>query len=72
MLAHYAVRWLFHQGATGSGQADHDLSFTAHTQLLRREQPGCWTFPPSASAATGSVAASGTGATRQATLRAHA
>ena len=72
VLAQYAVRWLFHQGATGSGQADDDLSFTAHIQLLRREQPGCGTFPPSASAATGSVVASAAGATRQAALRAHA
>ena len=46
VLAHYAVRWLLHQGAVHSGQADEDLSFTAHVQLLKREQPRSGAFPP--------------------------
>jgi hypothetical protein len=48
VLAHYAVRWLLHQGATHSGQADEDLSFTAHVQLLKRELPRSGAFPPDA------------------------
>lgn len=72
VLAHYAVRWLLHQGAAKSGQADDDLSFTAHVHLLRREQPRSGAFSPSAPAKTGSVVASGTQRKRQAALRAHA
>ncbi len=71
-LAHYAVRWLLHQGAARSGQADEDLSFTAHIQLLRREQPRCGAFPPSATPKTSALVASGTERKRQAALRAHA
>jgi Insertion element 4 transposase N-terminal/Transposase DDE domain len=48
VLAHYAVRWLLHEGAAGSAQDDQDLSFTAHVQLLRREQPRSGAFPPKA------------------------
>jgi hypothetical protein len=48
VLAHYAVRWLLHEGAARSGQPDEALSFTAHVQLLRREQPRSGAFPPSA------------------------
>jgi hypothetical protein len=48
VLAHYAVRWLLHQGAGRSKQPAQDLSFTAHLQLLRREQPRSGAFPPRA------------------------
>lgn len=47
-LAHYAVRWLLHQGAAHSGQLDEELSFTAHVQLLRRQLPRSGAFPPTA------------------------
>ena len=47
-LAHYAVRWLLHQGATRHRMPHEALSFTAHVQLLRREQPLSGAFPPSA------------------------
>jgi len=55
VLAHYAVRWLLHEGAAGSGQADDALSFTAHVHLLRRELPRSGAFPPTAAQATGAV-----------------
>jgi hypothetical protein len=47
VLTHYAVRWLLHEGAARSGQADAELSFTRHVHLLRREQPRSGAFPPS-------------------------
>ena len=48
VLAHYAVRWLLYQGAARSGQQAHDLSFTAHLHLIKREQPRSGAFPPTA------------------------
>jgi Insertion element 4 transposase N-terminal/Transposase DDE domain len=52
VLAHYAVRWLLHHGATRS-QTPHDqLSFTGHVQLLRRTQPHSGAFPPRAAASS--------------------
>ena len=48
VLAHYAVRWLLHQGATRHRMPHEILSFTSHVQLLRREQPLSGAFPPSA------------------------
>jgi hypothetical protein len=48
VLAHYAVRWLLHQGATRHRMPHVDLSFTSHVQLLRREQPLSGAFSPSA------------------------
>ena len=48
VLAHYAVRWLLHQGATRHRMPHEDLSFASHIQLLRREQPLSGAFPPSA------------------------
>ena len=48
VLAHYAVRWLLHQGAARSGQQAKDLSFTAHLHLIKREQPRSGAFPPTA------------------------
>jgi Insertion element 4 transposase N-terminal/Transposase DDE domain len=50
VLAHYAVRWLLHQGATRHRIPHEALSFTAHVQLLRREQPHSAAFPPSEAA----------------------
>lgn len=47
VLAHYAVRWLLHEGAARSGQANDELSFIRHVHLLRREQPRSGAFPPS-------------------------
>ena len=51
VLAHYAVRWLLHQGATRHRMPHEQLSFTSHVQLLRREQPLSGAFPPSAAEA---------------------
>lgn len=48
VLAHYAVRWLLHQGATRHRLPHAELSFTGHVHLLRRAQPLSGTFPPSA------------------------
>ena len=47
VLAHYAVRWLLHEGAARSGQADDELSFTSHVHLVRREQPRSGAISPS-------------------------
>jgi hypothetical protein len=48
VLAHYAVRWLLHQGAN-VGRIPHEaLSFKGHVELLRRAQPRSGAFPPSA------------------------
>ena len=46
VLAHYAVRWLLHQGATRHRTPHAELSFASHIQLLRREQPRSGAFPP--------------------------
>jgi hypothetical protein len=72
VLAHYAVRWLLHQGAARSGQDDQDLSFTAHVQLLRREQPRSGAFPPKAPTQAPARLPRGPGRQRAAALRAHA
>lgn len=56
VLAHYAVRWLLHEGAARSGQADVELSFTRHVHLVRREQPRSGAFPPSATPASRALA----------------
>jgi hypothetical protein len=47
VLAHYAVRWLLHQGATRHRMPHDGLSFASHVQLLRREQAPSGAFPPS-------------------------
>lgn len=47
VLAHYAVRWLLHQGATRHRIPHDGLSFASHIQLLRREQAPSGAFPPS-------------------------
>ena len=48
VLAHYAVRWLLHQGASQRRMPHEQLSFTGHLHLLRRTQPHSGAFPPSA------------------------
>ena len=56
VLAHYAVRWLLHEGAARSGKADEELSFIRHVHLVRREQPRSGAFPPSATQTAQSLA----------------
>ena len=48
VLAHYAVRWLLHQGATRARIPHAELSFKGHVELLRRTQPLSGAFPPRA------------------------
>ena len=48
VLAHYAVRWLLHQGATSARIPHAELSFKGHVELLRRAQPRSGAFPPRA------------------------
>jgi hypothetical protein len=47
VLAHYAVRWLLHQGASSHRIPHAELSFKGHVELLRRTQPHAGAFPPS-------------------------
>ena len=51
ILAHYAVRWLLHQGATRHRLPHAELSFKGHVELLRRTQPRSGAFPPRAAQA---------------------
>jgi hypothetical protein len=48
VLAHYAVRWLLHQGASHHRVPHAELSFKGHVELLRRTQPQSGAFPPRA------------------------
>ena len=48
VLAHYAVRWLLHQGAAPDRLAHAELSFKGHLELVRRAQPRSGAFPPRA------------------------
>lgn len=48
VLAHYAVRWLLHQGASRHRLTHAQLSFKGHVELLRRTQPRSGAFPPRA------------------------
>jgi len=48
-MAHYAVRWVMHQGAARAQIPERSLSFTANVQLLRRTLPQSGIVPPSAS-----------------------
>jgi hypothetical protein len=48
VLAHYAVRWLLHQGAARHRLPHAELSFKGHVELLRRTQPRSGAFPPRA------------------------
>ena len=55
VLAHYAVRWLLHQGASRHRIPHAELSFTGHVQLLRRAQPRSGAFPPRAAETAGAL-----------------
>jgi Transposase DDE domain/Insertion element 4 transposase N-terminal len=46
VLAHYAVRWLMHQGASAYRKRHDQLSFASHIQLLKRVQPQSGDFSP--------------------------
>jgi hypothetical protein len=48
VLAHYAVRWLLHRGASRHRMQHAELSFKGHVELLRRAQPRSGAFPPTA------------------------
>ena len=50
VLAHYAVRWLMHQGASSNRMRHAEVSFTSNVQLIRRAQPRSRAFPPRAPA----------------------
>ena len=50
VLAHYAVRWLMHQGASSHRMRHAELSFASPIQLMRRSQPRSGAFPPSETA----------------------
>lgn len=52
VLMHYTVRWLLHQGAARQRVPHEDLSFTAHVQLIRQQQPLSGAFPPRAAKKT--------------------
>jgi hypothetical protein len=47
--AHYAVRWLLHEGASRHRILHIEQSFTKHLHLLRRSQPQSGAFPRTAS-----------------------
>lgn len=47
ILAHYAVRWLLHQGASRHKLRHADQSFVAHLNALRVNQPPSGAFSPS-------------------------
>lgn len=64
VLAHYAVRWLLHQGATRHRMPHEELSFTSHVQLLRREQPLSGVLPPSEATIASALLSSRTGRKR--------
>ena len=66
VLAHYAVRWLLHQGATRHRMPHKSLSFTSHVQLLRREQPLSGAFPPREAAIASTLLPSSAGRKRKA------
>lgn len=66
VLAHYAVRWLLHQGATRHRIPHKSLSFTSHVQLLRREQPLSGAFPPREAAIASALLPASAGRKRKA------
>jgi Insertion element 4 transposase N-terminal/Transposase DDE domain len=57
VLAHYAVRWLLHQGASTHRIPYAELSFKGHVELLRRSQPQSGAFPPRAAQTSKTVVA---------------
>lgn len=52
VLAHYAVRWLLHQGAARHRVPHAQQSFKGHVELVRRAQPRSGAFPPRAASAS--------------------
>jgi hypothetical protein len=71
VLAHYAVRWLLHEGAARHRMPHAELSFAGHLQLLRREQAPSGAFPPSAPETAPAALRAGAARERQAEGRAH-
>ena len=71
VLAHYAVRWLLHEGAARHQTPHEKLSFASHIQLLRREQPLSGAFPPRASKTTAEGLAKGAGRKRTTQVKAN-
>jgi hypothetical protein len=71
VLAHYAVRWLLHEGAARHRMPHAELSFAGHLQLLRREQAPSGAFPPSAPQTAPAPLRAGAARERQAEGRAH-
>jgi hypothetical protein len=55
VLAHYAVRWLLHQGATHGNVPHERLSFKGHVELMKRTQPRSGAFPPRAAETSSSM-----------------
>ena len=49
VMAHYAVRWLLHQGASRHKLKHAEQSFVAHLNALRVNQPPSGAFPPTES-----------------------
>ena len=72
VLAHYAVRWLLHEGATRHRIPHPELSFASHLQLLRREQAPSGAFPPSAAVAASAAFRARAPGKRQAAGHTHA
>ena len=50
VMAHYAVRWLLHQGVSRHKLKHAEQSFIAHLNALRVNQPQSGAFPPTESA----------------------
>jgi IS4 transposase len=71
MLAHYAVRWLLHEGATRHRIPHPDLSFASHLQLLRCEQAPSGAFPPNAADASSAALRPRAARKRQAARHTH-
>lgn len=71
VLAHYAVRWLLHEGATRHRIPHPELSFASHVQLLRREQAPSGAFPPNAADPAQTTLRPGAAGKRQAAGHAH-
>ena len=46
VMAHYAVRWLLHQGVSGHKLKHAQQSFVAHLNALRVNQPLSGAFSP--------------------------
>ena len=71
VLAHYAVRWLLHEGASCHRMPHAQLSFAGHLQLLRREQAPSGAFPPSEAQAAPSSLRAGSARKRKAEGQPH-